>query len=214
GDLDALPGLNVAAPRIHPGGQRLAANVQVNKDLAAHALDDFDLAVDLGKPVTARKANVLDVLGPDAHDDLLASRRTGFGEEAVLHRNLEALAGEAGLAVAADFDGQEVHGRAPDEAGDEQVDRVFVERLGCVELLDDAVVQHHDAIAHRHRLHLVVGHIDKGRLESLVQLEDLDAGLDPKLGIQVGARLAPQKNLGVGGKPPTRAPPAARRPRG
>ena len=56
---------------------------------------------------------------------------------------------------------------------------MLVKRLWRVELLIDAVVQHHDPVTHGHRFDLVVGDIDKGCLEPLVQLEDLDPGLDP-----------------------------------
>src|SRR5256886_14432734 len=70
--LKVLPGLDVAAARVHASGQRLAADVQVDENLAAHALDDFDFAVDLGQAVASGEANVLDVLRPPAHNDLLA----------------------------------------------------------------------------------------------------------------------------------------------
>src|SRR6202035_3405889 len=195
GDLDVLPRLDIVAARVHARGQRLAPDVEVDKDLAAHALDNLNLAVDFRQAVAAGEANVLDVLGPHAHDDLLASRCASLGKHTVLDRDLEALARQRGLAIAADLHGQEIHRWASDKAGDEEVDRVFVECLRRVELLDDAVVQHDDAIAHGHGLDLVVGHIDKGGLEPLVQLEDLDAGLHPKLGIQVREWLVNEEDL-------------------
>jgi len=91
GGLDGLPGLDIITAWIHPRGQRLATNVEVDKDLAAHALDDLDFAIDLRQPVTAWEANILDVLGPNAHDDLLATRGTGIREESFFDRDLEAL---------------------------------------------------------------------------------------------------------------------------
>src|SRR5260370_7233483 len=178
-DLDALPRLDIVTARIHPRGQRLAADSEVDEDLAAHALDDLDFAVDLRQAVTAGEANVLDVLGPYAHDDLLASRGAGLGKDAVLDRNLEALAREQGLAVAADIDGQEIHRRAADEAGDEEVDRVFVEHLWGVELLDKAVVEYHDPIAPRHRLNLVVGPSVQCFSQTFAQLSTLNPLLKP-----------------------------------
>src|SRR5260370_38277802 len=125
-DLDVLARLDIAAARAHARGQRLGANVEVDKDLAAHTLDDFDLAADLGQTLTAGKANVFNVLGPHAHDDLLTSGCPGLGENPVFDRNLEPLAGRHGLTVAADLDGQEVHGRAPDDAGDARLARAFM----------------------------------------------------------------------------------------
>ena len=48
--------------------------------------------------------------------------------------------------------------------------------------------------AHRHRLDLVVGHVDDGRLEALVEPRDLGAGLDAQLGVEVGERLVHQED--------------------
>ena len=48
--------------------------------------------------------------------------------------------------------------------------------------------------AHRHRLDLVVGDVDDGRLEALVEAGDLGAGLDAQLGVEVGERLVHQED--------------------
>src|SRR5439155_9487067 len=42
---------------------------------------------------------------------------------------------------------------------------------------------------------LVVRHVNKRRLKPLVQLEDLHAGLDPELGIEVRQRLVHEKDF-------------------
>ena len=59
----------------------------------------------------------------------------------------------------------EVHRRRADERGDEEVRRPRVERLRRVDLLDAAVAHDGDALAERHRLDLVVGHVDRRRAE-------------------------------------------------
>src|SRR5436853_178201 len=193
--LSRLPGLDVAAARVHAGSQCLAADVQVDEDLAAHALDDFDFAVDFGQAVASGEANVLDVLRPHAHDDLLAAGGSSVRQDPLFDRNLEAVAGQHRLTISADLDGQEVHRGTPDEARHEEVDRVLVEGLRRVELLDDAVVEHDDPVTHGHRLDLVVGDGDERGLEPLVQLEDLHAGLDAQLGVEVGEWLVHEKDL-------------------
>ena len=102
-----------------------------------------------------------------------------------------------GLAVAPDPDREEVHGRAPDEAGDEHIDRVMVEGVGRVHLLDITIFHDDDPVTHGHGLDLVVGYIYKGCLEPLVELEDVNPGLDPEFGVQVGERLVHQEGLGL-----------------
>ena len=63
-------------------------------------------------------------------------------------------------------------------------------------LLDDAALQHHDLVGERHRLDLVVGHVDHGGGEFVVQPCELDAHLDPERRVEVGERLVEQEHLG------------------
>ncbi len=106
---------------------------------------------------------------------------------------------DAGLAVAGlDRAGNHVHCRRADEAGDEQVVRRLVEFHRRADLLDDAGAQHDDAVGERHRLDLVVGHVDHGDVaHALVQLGDLDAHRDAQRGVEVGQRLVEQEDLGI-----------------
>ena len=53
--------------------------------------------------------------------------------------------------------------------------------------------QQHDAVGERHRLDLVVGDVDHGLAEPLVQPLDLGAHLVAQLGIEVGERLVEQE---------------------
>ena len=66
-----------------------------------------------------------------------------------------------------------------------------------VDLLEQAVLQHGDPVAHRHGLDLVVGDVDGGDAEALLQLGDLGAGLDAELGVEVRQRLVHQEDLRV-----------------
>ncbi len=49
-------------------------------------------------------------------------------------------------------------------------------------------------VRHGHGLHLVVGHVDEGGAQALVQLADLGAGLHAQLGVQVRERLVEQED--------------------
>ncbi len=90
---------------------------------------------------------------------------------------------------------EEVHRRRADEAGDEHVDRLVVQRLRRVELLQDAVAHDGDAGGHGHGFRLVVGHVDEGGLQPLVQFGNVGAGLHAQFGVEVGERLVEEKHL-------------------
>ena len=86
-------------------------------------------------------------------------------------------------------------GGTADEAGDEQVDGPVVELLGRRDLLQLALAHHGDAVAHGHRLDLVVGHVDRGHAELVLQAADLGAHLHAQLGVEVGERLVHEERL-------------------
>ena len=79
---------------------------------------------------------------------------------------------------------------------DEQVDRAVVELLRRADLLQHALAHHRDAVAHGHRLDLVVGDVDGGDAEVVLQLGDLGAHLHAQLGVEVGERLVHQEGRG------------------
>ena len=137
----------------------------------------------------------LEVLGAEAHDDLVARGREG----------LLVLAGQREVEPAlvqlrlpgADRDLDEVHRRAADEAGDEPVLRVVVQVLRGADLLEQALAHDGDPLAHRHRLDLVVGDVDHRGPEALVEARDLGARLHAQLGVEVGQRLVHQEHRGL-----------------
>ena len=87
----------------------------------------------------------------------------------------------------------EVHRRAADEAGDEEVQRPVVELLRRCDLLQLALAHHGDAVAHRHRLDLVVRDVDGGRAEVALELRDLGPHLHAQLRVEVRERLVHQE---------------------
>jgi hypothetical protein len=61
-------------------------------------------------------------------------------------------------------------------------------------LFHAALVQHHDFVGQRHRLDLVVRHVDHRGLEVFVQLGELVAHLHAQRGVQVGQRFVEQED--------------------
>ena len=93
--------------------------------------------------------------------------------------------------------GQEVHRRAADEAGDEAVRGPAVDLVRGADLLEDALVEHGDAVPERQRLHLVVGDVDHRRADASVQALELRARLDAELGVEVRERLVEEVDVRV-----------------
>ena len=73
----------------------------------------------------------------------------------------------------------------------------------CGALLQDAVLQHGNAVAHGHRLDLIVGDVDGGDAEPALQRGDLCAGLHAELGVEVRQRLVHQEDLRLAHDRPT-----------
>ncbi len=102
-----------------------------------------------------------------------------------------------------------VHRRRPDEPGDEEVVRVVVEDLRIVDLLQDALAHHRHAVSHRHRLDLVVGHVDRRDVELALQGGDVGPHLHAQLGVEVRQRLVHQERLRVAHDRPAHGHPLA-----
>ena len=165
--------------RVRPGGD-------VQQDLRAERLDDIHRRVEdvLGR---IRPVGEPQRFGTHAERGALAGVRPQ-GRGARL-RNLDPDAGGFGPQPAAglrDRDLGEIHRRGADEPGHELVGGLAVQSHRLADLLHDAVLHHHHAVAEGHRLDLVVGHVDRRGLQSLVQPLQLDAHLHPELGVQVG----------------------------
>ena len=92
---------------------------------------------------------------------------------------------------------QEVHRRRADEAGDEQVVGTVVQLHRGADLLQHAGAHDRDPVAERQRLGLVVGDVDRRRLEALLDPRDLGAHLHAQLGVEVRQRLVHQEHARV-----------------
>ena len=85
----------------------------------------------------------------------------------------------------------------PVKPGHKQGGRRVVDVLGRVVLHLVARAQDHNAVGQRHGLDLVVGDIDDGGAQALVQAFDLGAHFGAQLGVQIAQRLVEQKHLGL-----------------
>ena len=77
----------------------------------------------------------------------------------------------------------------PMNAATKMFARLRVELLGRADLLQDAEVHDGDAVAHRHRLDLIVRDVDRRRPEAVLELQDLRARLHAQLRVEVRQRL-------------------------
>ena len=73
--------------------------------------------------------------------------------------------------------------------------RLVVEHLRPVDLQQAPAVHDRDAVAHRHRLHLVVRDVDGRHIEPPLELVDLRSHLHAQLGVEVRERLVHQERL-------------------
>ncbi len=147
---------------------------------------------------------LVDVFGTRAEHDALAgvASRGEFPGHVVVKANRESLEPPGACSTKQSPPGRcsmaplkKFIGRRPDEAGDEHISGVIVEAQRLGDLLDDAVFHHDDAVAHGHGLDLVVGDVDHGGLEPVVELGDFGAHLDAHLGVEVGERFVEQEGL-------------------
>ena len=153
--------------------------------VGAELLEHRHLDLDLGQPRFGER-RVLEALRPNPEDH--PARATGPPPG----RQRDAEACELDRAVG-DVRLDEVHRGRADEGGDEEVDRMLVEVLRRIHLLDAPVAHHRHALAERHRLDLVVRHVDGRHSEPLVQPRELGAHAHAELGVEVRERLVHQE---------------------
>src|SRR4029077_4725711 len=93
--------------------------------------------------------------------------------------------------------------------GHEGVGGVVVDLIGGADLLDRALVEHGDAVTEAHRLDLVVGDVDGGDPDPLLELLQLIAGRRAELRVQVGQRFVEQEHLWLPDQRPGQGDPLA-----
>ena len=143
-------------------------------------LDDFRRNLD-----AVRRRAVHDyVLGPDSgHGDFGFERPEGAAGQ------LDTFAADHGVPGGCALHVQREHVPVSHEASHVSVCRQGIHLVRRADLLDDAVAKHDQPIGHGEGLFLVVGHVDRGQVQRLVDVLDLDAHGLPQLGVQVRERL-------------------------
>ncbi len=94
-----------------------------------------------------------------------------------------------------DLAGDEV--RLTDEVGDEAVGRAVVKLARTALLRDGGIAHHDDLVRHGQRLLLIVGDVDDGQAEVLLDGADVLAHLSTQLGVEVRERFVEEQNLGL-----------------
>ena len=131
-------------------------HVRVRAEVFLH--DDVDVD---RRQLEGSERRILERLGSDAEHHATCRARPSRRIEC----NAELSEGDL---VGLDRRVHEVHRRRSDEAGDEEILRLLVERLRRVDLQDSTVPHDCNALAQRHRLDLVVRHVDGRHAELLM----------------------------------------------
>ncbi len=131
------------------------------------------------------------MFGPDAQ------RYLGAGGRADASRDGFRSCCELQRPICDDAGREQVHRRRTDEPGDEQIGRVLIELHRRPDLLDAARVEDNDAVGQRHRLDLVVCHVDHGGAQLGMQTGDLQPHLHAQRRVEVRKRLVEQEHLGI-----------------
>ena len=140
------------------------------------------------------------MLGPQRRAELAAGLDAARRQQEVL----AAAGAQPGLrTLTLDAALEDVDRRRTDEARYVQRARSVVNLERRADLLDAAAVHHHHAVGHRHRLHLIVRDVDRGRAQALVQGADFGAHRDAQLGVEVGQRLVEQEHARLAHDGPT-----------
>src|SRR5215212_9897376 len=88
------------------------------------------------------------------------------------------------------------HVGLPDQVGDEAVVWALVERGRVSYLLDLALVHHRNPVAHGERLFLVVGDVDEGYTDLVLQVLEVELHLFPELEVEGPEWLVEEQHLG------------------
>src|SRR6185437_14602307 len=89
---------------------------------------------------------------------------------------------------------QKIHRRRTKECRNKSIGGFVIDLFGTADLAHDALVQHHDAVAHGHRFHLVVSDVDCGGSDTLVKAFQLLARGGAKFCVKIREGLIEQKD--------------------
>ena len=92
------------------------------------------------------------------------------------------------------FAGYQVHRRGADEPCHKQIGRVIVDSFWSIQLRNDAFVHHRYPVGQGHRFDLVMGHVNRGDLQFMLQMFQLGTHVDPQFRVEIGERFVHQEN--------------------
>src|SRR5262249_11872157 len=87
--------------------------------------------------------------------------------------------------------------RGADEVGDEFAARQAVDLVGCAGLFDQSIAHHDDAVGHRQCFLQVVGDVERGDAEAVLEVAKFDAHIGAQLRIEIRQRLVEQQHRGL-----------------
>ena len=93
---------------------------------------------------------------------------------------------------------QAIHRRSTDKAGDKKTVWFVVEVIRRAGLFDQAITHQNYLVSHCHGLDLIMGDIDHGHTEPLLQSPDFQSHLVAQLGVEIGKRLVHQAHRMLG----------------
>ncbi len=164
-DRDAVPGFQRRI-RVGEGRQVVAVGLDMDVALVAEMLDPLDAALQ-SLAAFAKE----DVLGPRAYRR--SKRRNPAGEEP---------------------GGEQVDSGLAETLRHVGAGRILVDLARRADLDEAALIHDAHAGRHRHRLDLVVGHVDDGCAEFTLDALELDPEIRPELGVERGQGLVHEEH--------------------
>ena len=177
-DLDGIAGTSGGTARNARGEGLLLISCEIQEYFITHKLGDVDSA---GDDMISHAGEIhrliVDALRSETGNDFLADIILEIRILCLIVRELQRVACEVDiniLTLLLKLCVDEVHLRSTHESSNEEVDRNVVEVLRSIDLLDETILHNDDSRSHGHCLDLVVGNVDEGGAESLMNLGELD----------------------------------------
>jgi hypothetical protein len=170
--------------RPNQGFGTMSADADV-KDVAAAETFDPDHFAEKRSRLAGRLRS-LDILGPDADCELGRLLQPCAVRKPDRHAEAEPRKHQTGSAA---FDVDHVHGRRADEFGYEPRGGTMTDLVWGADLLDASFVENEDTIGKRHRLQLIMRHVDDGLAAVTVKRPELETKRDAKSGVEIGERF-------------------------
>jgi hypothetical protein len=104
---------------------------------------------------------------------------------------------------------KDIHRRRAHEGGDKDIGWRIINFVRGANLLDFALIHHHDPAGHRHRFGLIVGDINHRVAQFFMEADEFAPHLNPEFGIEVRERLIEQEDLRVPDDRPAQGDPLA-----